>query len=273
MFNACKNGDRIPGYDKSPNGLYSKFYISHEGGRKPKVGEFASISVKYFNGKDSLMFNSSSIPESENGVLTQAVLNPTFKGGIEDALMAMSVGDSASFKISADSFYLKIMGVKDLPKYIEKGSKLTFYMKLYKVQTQQELMNELSSKEDEKRNQYLAQNNIQVQPTESGLYFIEKDPGKGNTIMAGQTVNVKYTGMFLNGKIFDASDRHEGKPFEIPVGKGHVIKGWDEALLKMKKGGKATIILPSKLAYGPQGNGPIPAFTSLVFDLEVIDVK
>jgi len=273
-FAGCKNGGKFSGYEKLPSGLYSKFFVSHEGGRKPKMGEFADITVKYFNSKDSLLFTSTSIKQVENGVISQPVFKSSFKGSFEEALMMMAEGDSASFMVNADSVYMKTFGVKELPKFIEKGSYLTFYVKLHKVKTQQELMNELSEKETKLRNAYLTQNNITTAPTESGLYFIEQAPGSGKLIAAGQTVTVKYTGKFLNGKVFDASDLHKDeKPIEFLAGKGQVIRGWDEALLKMKKGGKASLIIPSQLGYGFQENGPIPPFTTLVFDLEVVNVK
>ena len=270
---SCKNNNHFSGYEKSENGLYSKFYITHEGARKPKIGEYASISITYYNGKDSLIFNSSSLKEVEHGIIAQPVFKPTFKGSFEEALTTLAVGDSASFKISADSVYLKTFGAKELPKFIEKGSYLTFYVKLHSVQTQQERFNEFSEKEKQALQAYIKDNNITVQPTESGLYFIEKEAGKGAVIKAGQTASVKYSGKLLNGTVFDASERHGDKAFDIKVGEGQVIKGWDEALLKLKKGGKAQIILPSSLAYGVQGGGPIPPFSPLVFDLEVVDVK
>jgi FKBP-type peptidyl-prolyl cis-trans isomerase len=78
----------------------------------------------------------------------------------------------------------------------------------------------------------------------------------------------------MNGKIFDATENQEGKkPIEIVAGKGQVIPGWDEALLRMKKGGKAMLVIPSAIAYGSQGRGPIPMYSTLVFEMEITDVK
>ncbi len=78
--------------------------------------------------------------------------------------------------------------------------------------------------------------------------------------------------MFLDGEKFDSSyDR--GEPFEFTLGAGQVIKGWDEGISYMKEGGKATLIMPSSLAYGAYGAGIIPPYTSLIFEVELIDVK
>lgn len=120
---------------------------------------------------------------------------------------------------------------------------------------------------------YLKENKITAKPTASGLYYIEKAKGTGPQIHTGSKVSVHYTGTLLNGKKFDSSRDHGGKPFDVEIGKGNVIKGWEEGLLHMSKGGKAILIIPSSLAYGEQEMGGIPAFSTLVFDLEVVDVK
>ena len=120
---------------------------------------------------------------------------------------------------------------------------------------------------------YLKDNKITVKPAPSGLYYIEKVKGTGKKIVAGSKASVHYTGTLLDGKKFDSSRDRGGKPFEVEVGKGNVIKGWDEALQLMSKGGKAIIICPSSLAYGEQEMGNIPAYSTLVFDMEVVDVK
>ena len=78
--------------------------------------------------------------------------------------------------------------------------------------------------------------------------------GTGRAPQAGQRVRVHYTGWLTNGQKFDSSyDR--GEPIAFPVGKGRVIKGWDEALVQMKKGEKRTLIIPPELAYGERGAG------------------
>jgi FKBP-type peptidyl-prolyl cis-trans isomerase len=120
---------------------------------------------------------------------------------------------------------------------------------------------------------YLKDNKITAKPTASGLYYIEKVKGTGPQIHAGSKVSVQYTGTLLNGKKFDSSRDRGGKPFDLEVGKGNVIKGWDEGLLHMSKGGKAILIVPSSIAYGEQEMGSIPAYSTLVFDIEVVDVK
>ena len=107
--------------------------------------------------------------------------------------------------------------------------------------------------------------------TDSGLMYEVIKQGNGSEKpSAGETVSAHYIGMFMDGRKFDSSvDR--GQPIRFPVGTGRVIKGWDEALLDMKKGEKRILIIPPDLAYGRQGRGPIPPNSTLVFEVELVD--
>jgi len=106
--------------------------------------------------------------------------------------------------------------------------------------------------------------------TDSGLKYVVVAEGEGDTPASGASVKVHYTGKLLDGTKFDSSyDRNS--PIDFPVGQGRVIKGWDEAILTMKKGEKRVLIIPPSLGYGEQGaGGVIPPNATLVFDVELI---
>ena len=109
--------------------------------------------------------------------------------------------------------------------------------------------------------------------TTSGLEYMEVQAGTGDQAEAGKTVAVHYTGKFQDGKVFDSSISR-GEPIEFQLGKGNVIKGWDEGIALMKVGGKAQLIIPPDLGYGERGaGGVIPPNATLVFDVELVSVK
>src|SRR4051812_7717191 len=96
--------------------------------------------------------------------------------------------------------------------------------------------------------------------------------GEGKEATAGSTVTVHYTGTFEDGRTFDSS-RSRG-PFSFKLGAGQVIKGWDQGVAGMKVGGKRKLVIPSDLGYGSRGAGAvIPPDTTLLFDVELLDVK
>ena len=113
--------------------------------------------------------------------------------------------------------------------------------------------------------------------TASGLQITDSVVGTGETPKTGQTCVMHYTGWLytngIKGKKFDSSvDRNE--PFEFPIGRGRVIKGWDEGVATMKVGGKRTLIIPPALGYGASGaGGVIPPNAVLMFDVELLGVK
>ncbi len=112
----------------------------------------------------------------------------------------------------------------------------------------------------------------QAHQNPSGLRYILRRPGEGPPPAIGSLVFVHYDGFLLDGTKFDSS-RDRGAPYSFRVGTGAVIKGWDEALLAMKKGEKRTLLIPWWLAYGEMGRGPIPPKATLRFEVELIDIR
>jgi FKBP-type peptidyl-prolyl cis-trans isomerase len=96
--------------------------------------------------------------------------------------------------------------------------------------------------------------------------------GTGEEVKEGDTVSVHYIGTLPDGTEFDNSNKR-GEPFEFTVGEGRVIKGWEDGLVGMKVGGQRILVIPPELAYGSQAMGPIPANSTLVFAIELLEIK
>ena len=107
--------------------------------------------------------------------------------------------------------------------------------------------------------------------TPSGLQYRDDVVGTGREARAGDHVVVHYTGTLENGSKFDSS-RDRNRPFEFALGAGMVIRGWDEGVAGMKVGGKRHLVIPAGLGYGSRAIGPIPPNSTLVFDVELVDI-
>ena len=108
--------------------------------------------------------------------------------------------------------------------------------------------------------------------TPSGLKYTDLVVGNGPSPRLGQTAVVHYTGTLTDGTKFDSS-LDKGQPYSFPLGTGSVIKGWDEGVATMKVGGRRRLVVPPALGYGPMPRPRIPANSTLVFDVELLDVK
>lgn len=279
------NKSEFDGFTKAENGLHYKFFTQDESGVKAVEGDGVSIKIVYALKKtptDSVLFDSKLNSEDGSGTVRYILPKSSFKGSLEDAITMMAKNDSAAFIISADSFFLKTNKMQALPPFAKPGDKLVITIKMMEIKSKKELeenqkkqeaeIAQLSEQEKPKMDAYLLANKITDAPTASGLIFIETQKGKGGAHpKATDEVTVHYTGTLLDGTKFDSSlDR--GEPAKFPL--NQVIAGWTEGIQLMTKGSKAKLIIPSSLGYGPRGAGAqIPPFSSLVFDVELIDFK
>ncbi|TFY83012.1 hypothetical protein EWM64_g1005 [Hericium alpestre] len=128
---------------------------------------------------------------------------------------------------------------------------------------------EKKEKKEEKKEKAASEGDMKVLP--SGLRIKDVKVGTGPQAKKGQAVSMRYVGKLQNGKVFDSNTK--GKPFTFKLGKGEVIKGWDEGIAGMQAGGERLLIVPPKLAYGSSKSGPIPANSTLTFECKLVDLK
>lgn len=268
---SCSNNDKVK---QTPDGLKYQFYTDIREGEQPEVNDILTASMIY-SINDSVLFDSRQMPRP----MQFPLMAPAFKGDFFEGIAMMRKGDSASFWSQADSVMLKVFNTGSIPPFVNPGDLIRFDIKLTDFSSQDEFMakraQEMESMQldsQEKLKGYVEAEGISVAPTESGLYYIEIEPGKGTQPKPGERVKVHYTGKLLDGTTFDSSvDR--GQPFVFTLGVGQVIRGWDEGIALMRVGGKARFIIPSQLAYGERDTGSIPPHSPLVFDVELISIE
>jgi len=260
---ACSS--KYPGYDKTANGLYYKLYKAAKDTVKPKIGDWVSMNMRY-SYKDSTLFDSKKAMGTPVRFQLPA---PEFKGDIYEGIRMLSAGDSADFIINADSLFTKTFRQPKRPPFIDTNSVVHFYITMLSIDSPEALR----IREADSLKGYLEKNKITVPPTVSGLYYIETTAGKGIKIDTGTWVKAHFKVSLINGKqVFSTVER--GEPMEFEFGKRFDTPGFEEGIAKMLKGGKATLIVPSKIAFGEQGRGAmVPPYSTIVYDVEVIDVQ
>jgi FKBP-type peptidyl-prolyl cis-trans isomerase len=265
---------KYPGFKKDKTGFYYKYYIQNPDEVQPQNGDVVELTYT-LRTKDSVLV--------DNVPLYDMIIESLFEGDIYDALRTMHLGDSATFIMNGDTFFHYFW----VQTFQFEKKELYFDIKLNDITPKEEyekqkamqaleyetMIEEFRMAEEGLINDYIEKNKIKVKPTENGLYFMKQVSGKGATVEIGSKVNVHYIGKLLDGTVFDSSVER-GEPIELRVGAGQVIPGWEEALLLMKEGDKAAVLIPSKMAYGSRGAGyVIQPYTPLLFEMEVVSVE
>lgn len=261
------------------NGLKYQIHEQTEGSRKGKVGDVLTMHLTLMNNKDSILRDT----HKEGNPFQMLLQVPPFKGSYEEGLTMLGKGDSATFYVSADSLFTRAM--QPLPPGVQKGTDIGIAVKVVNVQSEEEFRKTQAATFEKQKGidaktieEYVAKNGLtgKAQKTASGLYYVITQPAAGPLPTRGDLVSVHYEGKLLNGKVFDGSrinPQAQGKPLQLPIGVGQVIPGWDEGVMKLHKGEKATLIIPSGLGYGPGGNQSIPPNSVLLFDIELVDIQ
>lgn len=254
----------------------------------PEDGQILTLNMRYEDERGVELFDT----DAQGGPVAMQYIDSVWaqSGLIYEALRVMKKGDSVSFQLPANDFFVNTFDM-EVPDSIPAESNITFnvglvdnmsrdeYIAYQREQYEQQradmavTMEQKLEEDMETIDQYLSENGIEAETTESGLSYVITQEGSGATPSAGQTVSVHYRGTLLDGTQFDSSyDR--GAPLDFPIGQGQVIRGWDEGIALLNKGAKATLFIPSPLAYGERGAGNvIPPFAILKFDVELVDFQ
>lgn len=270
-------------------GIQYRFIKHNAKGAKPAENDVVHAAIMW-TGKntkgdaDSVFLDSHKNNKDSLGAFF-IPMKTSFRGCLEQGIMMMADGDSAIFRINSDSLFHKTFHFppeRPLPAYIKTNPTFTFHIKLFSFQTQQEVMaaKQLEIQKRKKQEnadiaEYLQKNNLNVTPDADSIFYLQTTKGTGPLVKDGDSLEVKYTGMYFDGTVFDKSDRGTGKGtlpvfYKQPI---PLIKGWISVLGKMNQGDKVRVLIPSAMAYGANGMGPIKPFTPLIFDMELVAIK
>ena len=275
LFWACK--PEGPTVATTPSG-YEYTHHTKNSGPKPQAGEQASFVVDIRNGAEVVnstrtQGQDARVPIPEAGQPANSI------SPVVEALMVMSIGDSLTVKQSIDSFPRKPPGFETAEfiyyDLVLKGitSKADLEKEQAEKLAQMKVAKERETAVGEQTRALLTKYKSNaldgLQTTESGLkYHIIKE-GSGKQVTNGSTAVVHYYGITTDGNMFDNSFQR-GETFPVPVGRGQVIRGWDEGLQLLKEGTQAILFIPGDLGYGAAGRPPsIPSNAELVFYIEV----
>ena len=292
VLTACNNVD----FKKTTAGVPYKIFGNSKGDsiRNNNIVKFEVIQ----KAKDTVLF--SSYKQGQPQYLQVQPVPPSLNyndigGNLMEILTKAKKGDSIYITQSADSL-LKDPRMAQTPLPFKKGDVIITTVKIVEVYKTPEEAQAASMKDrlasSEKMDKeslerfkkdtmvqsqmakdnkiiedYLAKNNIQAQKADWGTYVQILNPGQGPKPRIGQFVNVHYTVSSLDGKTFETGT------YPMQIGVGGSIKGFEEGVKQLAKGGKAKAYVPSMLGYGPQGSGKIGPNQVLVFDLEVLDIS
>ncbi len=268
----CKNAD----YRKTKGGMPYKIYPG-KGTQKVKVGDFIRLELTQ-KANDSVLYTTG----GKLPIYLQVTATPN-PYDISEVWTSMNVGDSIVATQMIDTFIAR--SPQSVPPQFKKGDRILTYAKITQVFANDTLARlddekgrkELSVVEIKDVEKYLADKKITAQKTPSGAFVQIINPGTGNLVDTGNYVSVNYTGTTFSGVTFDSNTdsafQHVG-PYPFVAGTGAMIKGFDEAVMLLRKGGIAKVYIPSMLAYGANPQSPkIKPFDHLIFDLEIKDIQ
>lgn len=268
---SCKKSET-----QSPTpGLDITIVHKSESGIKPDSGDLLEINFDMLvhndsTGKDSLLMSTFKDNQSMKMPFSPKPfdkLSQSEKFTPIPALSMMEQGDTAVVSVNPDSVFKGFPNSLMRPAYYGKNTKMQYRIVITKVLKNKDLKSKAKTELDS----YIKNNNLTPTKTASGLMYNVAKKGNGKFAKDGDEISVMYTGKLLNGQVFD-SNVPSKEPFNLELGQGRVIKGWEEGLKFFDEGATGYLLLPYDLAYGEAGTRGIDPFATLLFEIEVLKV-
>lgn len=270
---SCDSNDTHPGYKKTSEGMLYRFHRQNPNAAKPKLTDFMKLEMKcYLN--DTLYYD---WQEQTDDMYAQLV-EPKFRGDLMSAYAMLHVGDSASFYIKADSIASLYYDQDPKALGLAADDYFRYEMKLLEIKTKEEFQDGLlrvveKMKADARASlsNYVEKENIAVEPSETGVYVVNLEKGKGRCPEKGEKVELDFEAHLTDGTLV-GSTYNSGEPFSFVLGDNYVIAGWEEVVSQMHLGDKVRAIIPFDMAYNEHSVGNIPPYANLVYDIKLLKI-
>jgi FKBP-type peptidyl-prolyl cis-trans isomerase FkpA len=260
LLHSCASGTDAEGYSEASPGVKYKLHFPGESGKK--AGEEDFLEVRMQNKYAGKVFFDSEFENARGTLFVQSSTSPYFS--------VLAEGDSATFVLPGGDLHLPGMPDTGMVEMNVKVLRIISADELDKL----ERSTDPDTDEQILISRYLKRVSSPSQPDSAGVFLISETTGNGLEPQMGDTVRIQYRGALFNGQVFDDSYQRAA-PFEFVLGdEGQILPGIHHILWKMKPGGKAKIILPSRLAFGPEGSstGIVPPHTPVVYEVELVSV-
>jgi FKBP-type peptidyl-prolyl cis-trans isomerase FkpA len=259
VVSSCGDDSKYPGYSEAEAGIYYKLHYPGESGKKAGEEDFYEVIMLNRFG-DEIIYDSQ-LETGSGTIFMQSSASRYFS--------VLAEGDSATFILPGGDLLLP--GMPDTGS-VEMNVKIVAILTAEEVASR-ELNRDHDAEEVLMIQRYCVRDSVKYAPDSVGMVYIESTPGTGRKPEKGDTVAVILKGQLLNGRIFDDSESYGG--FSFTWGdEGQVLPGIKRVLAGMQEGGKAKIILPSRLAFGSGGSaGIVPPNTPVVYTVELVHTR
>lgn len=272
LLTACSDG-KFPGYNKTADGLYYKFYQQDASAPKAQPTDFMKVEMACYL-HDSLYYDFQNSGRDVYSQLTES----KFAGDLQQAYAMMHIGDSASFFVKADSIAVKYYDQDPAAVGLGPDDYFRYEVKLVEVKTEEEFQEEIERVKEQLMEashaalaEYIEKENVNVMPSDSGIYIIPLEKGKGRCPVQGEKVELDFAASLLNGREVGSTYGQDEK-FTFVLGENQVIPGWEVIVPKMHLGERVKAIVPFEMAYGEHQVGQVPSYANMVYDIKLLKI-
>ncbi len=262
-------------YKKLNEGVSLKLLGFTSGAKTLSPGDYILADMKFLTKEDSVFFE---------GRRKFRIDYPETGGAVHYAFLELMEGDSASIIVPVDDFFQRTMK-REVPSFLKNDDLFKIRIRVDDLQTRNDFqkekqlflkwVSEFRHSEEDQIKKFMLEKELPFEENDEGIYYISLQPGNGKKPKKGNSITIHYEGKFLNGKFIE-STKKRNQPLDFIFGSEMiVIKGIEMAVEQMTEGEKALVIIPSDLAFGAggAGDGIIPPYTSLIYELELLKVE